>query len=107
MSVKLAATTANVLAVLSELATAAPLVVTFVQNTVAAVEHTGQSGTDKMTAVLNATEAFIGGLAPNLSAPVATVMAAVEAFVNALVELWNDVGVFVHTVLDVVKPAKA
>lgn len=81
---------------LGEAVTEAPLVISFIQNTVVAVEGTGQSGTDKMTAVLNATEVFLNGVAPKFGGDLAALMAAVEAFVNDIVALYNEASVFIH-----------
>lgn len=73
-----------------------PLVVNFIQSTVTAVETTGKSGVDKLTAVLNAVQTLAVGLIPNEAAMIEAFMAAVEALVNDFVELFNDVGVFLH-----------
>lgn len=74
----------------------------FVTSTVIAVESTTLKGTDKMTAVLNATSAFVAKEAPLVGAQMEAFMAAVEAFAEALVALYNDIGVFVHKVQDTV-----
>lgn len=91
----------SALAILSLLGTAvtdAPMVINFIQTSVSAVEATGQTGDQKLAAVLNATEAFLGELAPSFSGDLAAFMAAVEAFVNDLVALYNTAGVFVKAV---------
>lgn len=72
------------------------MVLGFIQNTVSAVESTGKSGTDKMTAVLNATEAFLGDSIPAALGAVEHLMEAVEAFVNEVVSIYNAAGVFLH-----------
>lgn len=83
---------------LGEAVTEAPLVISFIQNTVTAVEATDKAGTDKLTAVLNATEAFLNDLLPKFAGDITGFMAAVEAFVNDLVALYNAGSIFVHAV---------
>lgn len=92
------ATAAAVLDILEEATIEGPALLSFVQSAVSAVEATGKSGTDKMTAVLNATEAFVADLVPSLVTPLEKLMEAVEAFVNDLVAVYNAAGVFVSAV---------
>ena len=73
-----------------------PMVISFIHNTVNAVEQTGQSGADKLTAVLNAVGAFAVQILPNEAAVIQSFLAAVEALVNDFVALFNEVGVFFH-----------
>jgi hypothetical protein len=85
--------------VLSFLATAGEFSATtlsFIQTTVVAAEHSLQSGTDKMTAVLNATEAFAAQNVPLLLNNIEAFMKAVSAFVSAMVTVYNDLGIFIH-----------
>lgn len=96
---------ANTLAILSLLETAAtdgPLIVSFIQSSVSAVEQTDKSGTDKLTAVLNAVEVFVNQVAPGIAHTLSTFLEAVEAFVNDLVALYNESGVFLKAVKAVV-----
>lgn len=94
----IASTILSILALLDEVASEAPLVIAFIQNTVTTVEATGKSGTDKLTAVLNATESFLVALIPNYQGDITLFMSAVEALVNDLVAIYNAAGVFVHAV---------
>lgn len=73
-----------------------PLVVNFIQSTVTAVEATGKSGADKLTAVLNAVQTLAVGLIPNEASVIEAFLAAVETLVNEFVALFNSVGVFLH-----------
>lgn len=92
-----ALTTARaVIDALGSAATMAPTILGFIQNTVVAVENTSKSGTDKMTAVLNSAEAFLGNAVPNALGAVEALMKAIEAFVNEIVAIYNAAGVFVH-----------
>lgn len=84
------------LGVLSTVLADAPAGITFIMSSVSAVENTALSGTDKMTAVLNAAEAFLQNAYPTLAATWAPIMKAIEDFVNELVTLWNDMAVFTH-----------
>lgn len=92
------ASTLAILQILEAAATDGPLVVSFIQNAVSAVEATDKSGTDKLTAVLNAVEAFIDQVAPAVADKIDAFMAAVEAFVSDLVALYNEAGVFIKAV---------
>lgn len=89
-------TAASVLAFLEGLGAEASVVTGFIQSTVSAVESSGKTGADKLTAVLNATETFVNTLAPNLIADIQAFMMAVSAFVNETVAIYNSVGVFIH-----------
>ena len=71
-------------------------VLSFIQNTVTAVEGTSKSGADKLTAVLNSTQTFINSALPGVIADIESFMTAVAAFVNELVALYHEAGVFVH-----------
>lgn len=92
------AATATIAAILAEADKDVPAVLAFISSTVVAVENKTLSGPDKLTAVLNASEVFVNSVIPQLSAPMHLLMAAVSAFVNALVALYNDAGIFVHAV---------
>lgn len=87
-----------ILTALSTGAEKAPIVISFIENTVSAVENRSLSGADKLTAVLNATEAFVAGLVPTLATTMETFMAAISAFVAELVALYNAAGIFIHAI---------
>jgi hypothetical protein len=86
----------TVLGFLGEAVHYGPAVLTFIHSTVTAVEATGKSGADKLTAVLNAVGVFASAILPSEAAVIQSFMTAVEALVNDLVALWNEAGVFLH-----------
>jgi hypothetical protein len=92
----LAAAAATLTTILAEAQKDVPAVLAFISSTVVAVENKALSGPDKLTAVLNATEVFVNAVIPSLSAPMHLLMAAVSTFVNALVALYNEAGIFIH-----------
>lgn len=70
-------------------------------------EQAGGTGDAKLTAVLNATNAFIGKIAPELNVDFTALGVQVSGFVAGLVSLWNALGVFVKDVQSGVKAAGA
>lgn len=64
-------------------------VIEFLFKEITVVEATGQTGEQKLAAVLNATEAFLTTNYPNLAAPFETIAQDVEAVVNMIVEGLN------------------
>jgi hypothetical protein len=94
----LAAAAATLATVLAEAEKDVPAVLAFISSTVVAVENKSLTGPDKLTAVLNAAEVFVNSVIPGLAAPMHLVMAAISAFVSALVALYNQAGVFIHAV---------
>ena len=62
----------------------------FLHQAIIDAEATGKSGPDKLTAVLNDFEAFIGQVAPSWSAGFATIATDVESVVNEIVGIMNS-----------------
>jgi hypothetical protein len=94
----IATAVATISAVLAEADKDVPAILSFISSTVVAVENKALSGPDKLTAVLNASEVFVNSVIPTLSAPMHLLMAAIATFVNALVALYNEAGVFIHAI---------
>jgi hypothetical protein len=96
----------SVLALISAISTALPTIenaasatLAFVQGAIAAVEQTGNSGDEKLAAVLNGAEVFFKGLgAEALSADFSQIAVPLEAAVNDIVAIYNSVGIFVKAV---------
>lgn len=70
----------------------------FVVKAVQFAEQSGKSGADKLTAVLNATEAYVAVALPQLKADWNSLSVQIKAFIAGLVSLWNALGVFVKDV---------
>lgn len=75
-----------------------PELIALVTKGVHTSEALAGSGQDKLTAVLNQSEAFLAHAIPEAMADAQAILKAVEEFVNALVALYNEAGAFVHGV---------
>ena len=73
-----------------------PFLFSFIHSVVSDMEATDKSGPDKLTAVLNAVETFAEELLPDEAKEIEAFMTSVEALVNDIVALKNEVGAFVH-----------
>ena len=60
-----------------------------VEQSVIAIEATGQTGSQKLAAVLNLIEAYLAKEAPQYAQPFETIAADIEAIVNAVVAGFN------------------
>ena len=74
-----------------------PAIVSFVGQAVVAVEGSGKSGADKLTAVLNLAQVSLVTELPKLEDGAEALMADVAAFVNAVVAAYHDAGIWLHT----------
>ena len=92
------ASVATVIGYLGDAIKYGPYVINFIHSTVSTVEATDKTGPDKLTAVLNAVEVFAEELLPNEAKEIEAFIASVEALVNDIVQLYNEVGVFVKKV---------
>lgn len=88
----------DVLSFLASASNYGPAVLGAIQQAVQVAEGTGKSGEDKLTSVLNLTEAFAAKVVPLLLNNMQAFMAAVAAFIKVLVDTYNDLGLFVHGV---------
>jgi hypothetical protein len=90
----------NILAFLSLLSTLiddAPKfmsAIAFIVKLMGDVEGTGQTGSQKLDAVLNDTEAYLNANFPNLAAPFETIATSLEAAIGTAVTLLNMFGIF-------------
>ena len=53
------------------------------------VEATGQTGSQKLAAVLNSTETFLSANFPDIEKPFETIAPAIESIVNLMVQAFN------------------
>ena len=69
----------------------------FIMKAISDAEATGQTGEQKLDAVLNDFEAFLNANFPSLAAPFETIAAGLEAAVTEIIAVLNAIGLFKST----------
>jgi hypothetical protein len=85
-----AITALAVLGYFEEAVVEGPKVLAFINSEVTAIEASGMTGEQKLDAVLNNLGAFVEGVLPNEATAIEGFMTAAEAFINAIVALYNE-----------------
>ena len=75
-----------------------PALLGLITTAVNTAEGTAQTGDEKLADVLNEAEVFLSKAIPEAMADAQAILKAVEDFVNALVELYDETKAFVHGV---------